>query len=132
MPSPIRIKRIEDRIRQDLSEMLARGQIHDPRLAGISVTDVKVDRELAYANIYVSALEGVSRSKDVLEGLKSASGFLRSTLAAAIDLRSFPRLRFYWDVTPEKADRIERLLAELHKSDTPQETSGEKEESEND
>jgi len=132
MPSPIRIKRIEDRIRQDLSEMLARGQIHDPRLAGISVTDVKVDRELAYANIYVSALEGVSRSKDVLEGLKSASGFLRSTLTAAIDLRSFPRLRFYWDVTPEKADRIERLLAELHKSDTPQETSGEKEESEND
>ncbi len=132
MPSPIRIKRIEDRIQQDLSEMLARGQIHDPRLAGISVTDVKVDRELAYANIYVSALEGVSRSKDVLEGLKSASGFLRSTLAAAIDLRSFPRLRFYWDVTPEKADRIERLLAELHKSDTPQETSGEKEESEND
>ena len=114
MPSEIRLQRIADRIRQELSELLIR-EINDPRLQQIYVTDVKVDRELAYADVYVSAVEGTSRSADVLAGLESASGFLRRTLAARVELRAFPRLRFHWDVTPENADRLEKILAELRK-----------------
>lgn len=94
------------------------GQIRDPRLTGITITDVKVDRELAYADIYVSAVEGSQRSQEILDGLQSASGFIRRTLADQIELRVFPRLRFHWDPTPERADRIERLLASL-RSETP-------------
>ncbi len=90
-------------------------EISDPRLKQIYLTDVKIDRELAFADIFVSAVEGVERSSDVLAGLESASGFLRRTLAARIELRSFPRLRFHWDMTPENADRVERILAELRK-----------------
>jgi len=112
MPSGVRLQRIADRIRQELSEMLIR-EINDPRLKLIYLTDVKVDRELAYADIFVSALEGTSRSKDVLSGLESASGFIRRTLTSRMELRAFPRLRFHWDVTPENADRIEQTLAEL-------------------
>ena len=112
MPSGIRLQRIADRVRQELSEMLIR-ELNDPRLKQIFLTDVKIDRELAYADIYVSAIEGVERSKDVLAGLESASGFIRRTLASRIELRSFPRLRFHWDVTPENADHIEKILAEL-------------------
>ena len=88
-------------------------EISDPRLKQIYVTDVKIDKELAFADIYVSALEGVSRSKDVLAGLESASGFIKRTLASHIELRAFPRIRFHWDVTPENADHIEKILAEL-------------------
>lgn len=112
MPSGIRLQRIADRIRQELSEMLVR-EISDPRLELIYVTDVKVDKELAYADIFVSALEGHDRSREVLAGLESASGFLRRTLAGRVDLRVFPRLRFHWDPTPENADHIEKILAEL-------------------
>jgi len=112
MPSGVRLQRIADRIRLELSEMLIR-EISDPRLHQIYLTDVKVDRELAYADIYVSAIEGVERSKDVLAGLESASGFIRRTLASRVELRAFPRLRFHWDVTPENADHIEKLLADL-------------------
>jgi ribosome-binding factor A len=112
MPSKIRLKRISDRLRELLAEMLVK-EIQDPRLASISVTDVKVDRELAYADIFVSAVEGQERSKEVLTGLESARGYLRSALAARVDLRVVPRLRFHWDPTPEKADHIERILAEL-------------------
>ncbi len=90
-------------------------EISDPRLKQIYLTDVKVDKELAYVDVFVSAVEGVERSADVLAGLESASGFLRRTLSARIELRSFPRLRFHWDMTPENADRIERILAELRK-----------------
>jgi ribosome-binding factor A len=112
MPSGIRLQRIADRIRLELSEMLIR-EISDPRLKLIYVTDVKIDRELAYADVYVSAIEGVSRSKDVLAGLESASAFIKRTLASRVELRAFPRLRFHWDMTPENADRIEKKLAEL-------------------
>ena len=112
MPSDLRLQRIADRIREELSEMLIK-EINDPRLKLIYVTDVKIDKELAYADIFVSAVEGVSRSKDVLAGLESASGFIRRTLASRVELRAFPRLRFHWDMTPENADHIEKILAEL-------------------
>lgn len=118
MPSGIRLQRIADRIRQDLSEMLIR-EISDPRLHQIFITDAKVDRELAFADIYVSAVEGSARSAEILDGLEHASGFLRHELASRIELRVFPRLRFHWDPTPENADRIERLLADLRKNERP-------------
>ena len=113
MPSKLRLKRISDRIRQELSELLIR-EVNDPRLAGITITDVKIDRELAYADIFASAVEGHQRSDEVLQGLHSASGFLRRSLADRVELRVFPRLRFHWDPTPERADHIERLLASLN------------------
>jgi ribosome-binding factor A len=117
MPSKIRMQRISDRIRNELSEMLVK-EVQDPRLSGISVTDVRVDRELAYADVYVSAVEGHERSREVLEGLHSASGFLRHALSLRVDLRVFPRLRFHWDPTPERADHIERVLASI-RDETP-------------
>ena len=52
MPSPLRLQRIADRIREELSDMVVR-EISDPRLSGISITGAKVDRELSYADIFV-------------------------------------------------------------------------------
>jgi ribosome-binding factor A len=80
---------------------------------------VKVDKELAFADIYVSAVEGSARSQEVLNGLESASGLIRRTLSARVELRTFPRLRFHWDPTPENADRIEKVLAELRNKKKP-------------
>ena len=76
---------------------------------------MEVDRELAFATIYVSSLEGSSQAQTILEGLDRAQGFLRRELAQRIELRTFPRLRFRWDATFEKADVIERLIASLHR-----------------
>lgn len=88
-------------------------EVRDPRLQQIFITDVKVDRELAYADVYVSAVEGAARSKEILAGLQAAGGFLQRSLASRVELRAFPRLRFHWDPTPENAGHIEKLLAEL-------------------
>jgi len=112
MPSTVRVQRISDRIREELSQILLK-DISDPRLQHVFVTDARVDRELAFADVYVSAVEGASRSQEILQGLDSASGFLRRELSARIDLRSFPRLRFHWDPTPENADHIEKLLDQI-------------------
>ncbi len=114
MVKPIRARRIADRIRQELSEILIY-EVTDPRLEGVTVTDVTVDRELAYAKVYVSALEGTARREEVLEGLEHAARFFRYQLSQRIDLRSFPQLRFKWDATAERAERIESLIASLEK-----------------
>jgi ribosome-binding factor A len=115
MVSKSRAQRIADRIREELSLLLIY-DIADPRLSGVSITDVSVDRELAYASIYVSALEGSERSEEILDAFNHARGFLRSQLAQRIELRSFPQLRFNWDPTYERAERIEQLLASLNDS----------------
>lgn len=112
MVSKLRSQRIADRIREELSEMIIM-EVSDPRLAGVSVTDVKVDRELAFADVYVSALEGAQRAPEIIAGLQHAGGYLRRELAKRVELRVFPRLRFHWDPTPEQADQIERLLNQL-------------------
>ena len=124
MPTSLRMQRINDRMREELSEMVVM-EISDPRLSGISITDVKVDREFTYADIYVSAVEGHERAPEILEGLNHASGFLRKSLADRIELRIFPRLRFHWDPTPEKADHIEKLLAGLRNEVKPAPTDHE-------
>ncbi len=116
MPSEVRLQRIADRIKRELSEMLI-FELSDPRVQQIYVTDVNIDRELAYANIYVSAIEGAERAPEVLAGLESASGFIRRNLAKRVQLRSFPQLRFRWDPTPENADRIEKIFTEIREND---------------
>lgn len=112
MPSTLRMKRINDRFKQVLSLTIL-AKMDDPRLAGVNVTDVKVDRELDYANIYVSSLAGKESSRDVLAALNHARGFLKRELANEIDLRLMPKLRFFWDPTPEKAARIDDLLNQI-------------------
>jgi ribosome-binding factor A len=123
----MRLQRIADRIRQELSELVIY-KVSDPRLSGISITDVTVDRELAFADVYVSAVEGKPRAAEILAGLEHASGFLRHELAERVELRLFPKLRFHWDPTPENADHIERLLASLREESSKNQKGQEKNE----
>ena len=123
MPSEIRLKKIQDQIQRVLTEILET-KVNDPRIESVYVTDVSVDRELDYANIYVSSLAGSEQAEEILAGLENASGFIRYTLSQEVKLRVMPKLRFSWDETPEKADRIESLLAEIRKEREEREQSG--------
>jgi ribosome-binding factor A len=88
-------------------------KVNDPRVEGAYITDVSVDRELDFANIYISSLAGESQADEILAGLRNASGFMRYLLSQEIEIRVMPKLRFFWDETPDRADRIESLLAEI-------------------
>jgi ribosome-binding factor A len=120
MVSKLRAERVAERIYEELATILIM-EVSDPRLTTVSVTDVSVDRELAFATIYISSLEGSEASGEIMEGLNHAKGFLRRTLAQRIQLRSFPRLRFVWDPIPERADKIDRLLDSLPEISSPTE-----------
>lgn len=121
--SKARAKKIANRIQEDLSVLLLR-EASDPRLEGVNVTDVQVDRELAYATLYVSAVEGQERKEEIMTALRGARGYLRSELASRIELHSFPQLRFHWDDTPARAARIDQLLAGLDTEPTPPDEDG--------
>ncbi len=113
MVSESRTDRIADRIKRELS-LLFMQEISDPRLEGVNITAVDLDREISHADIYVSARDGSDRQKDILAALKRASGFIRSQLAVSIShLRTFPQLRFHWDPIPERVDRMDEIFAEL-------------------
>ena len=122
MVSKSRAKRIAERIQEEISEMLI-FDIQDPRVSSAYLTDVTVDRELAFADIYVYSSLGSEAAEDVLSGFTHAGGFLRSQLASRIELRTFPRLRFHWDPTPERAEHLEKLIDSL--SQAEQDATGE-------
>ncbi len=119
------MKRINDRIKEILSVVLLT-KIEDPRLMDVSVTDVRVDRELDYANIYVSSLDKDADQDEILEALSRASGYLKYEISQEIDLRIMPKLRFFWDPTPpQRADRIDALLAQIRAENEAKEAANE-------
>jgi ribosome-binding factor A len=112
MANQLRQKRVADRIRSDLSDLFSR-EMSDPRLKLVTVTNVLVDRELAYANIWVCRADGDPAEDEVMAALEGARGFLRRELAARVQLRHAPQLVFHWDHSPDHAERMAHLLDEL-------------------
>jgi len=110
--SSIKQDRVAERIRTILSELLLR-EIRDPRLNNVTVTEVKLDPELMFADIYVNALGDESREEEVLSGLNSASGYLRRAVGKQVRLRNTPELHFHWDVTLERGEKMNQLLNSL-------------------
>ncbi len=110
--SKIRQKRTADRIQTILSELLLR-DMRDPRLQGLTITEVRIDRELQYADIYINALGDDSREEETMDALEKAKGFMRHELAQQMDLRTVPHLHFHWDPSLAHAERISEILDSL-------------------
>ena len=105
----IKQERVATLIRNILSTLLMT-KVTDPALETVTVTDVKVDREFEYADVYVHALDDQA---EVMAGLARASGFLRRELAQRVRLRNVPVLHFHWDVSVERGERIDQILESL-------------------
>jgi ribosome-binding factor A len=116
--SKIKQERTSGQIRKILSQLILR-DVSDPRLHGITITDVELDPELLFAKVYVNALGEEDRQQEVMIGLEHARGFLRREVAKRVRLRKAPELLFRWDESLERGERIDALLAGL---DIPRET----------
>lgn len=119
----IKQQRVATLIRNILSTLLMT-EVTDPALESVTVTDVKIDHEFEYADVYVYALDDQA---EVMAGLARANGYLRRELAQRIRLRNVPVLHFHWDVTMERGERIDSLLQSL---DLPPEPAPETQEDE--
>ncbi len=113
----VRQQRTAEQIRTTLSQLLLL-EMKDPRLQGVTVTRVNIDRELQYADVYVHALAEDEREAEVMDGLQRATGFLRRELGNSLRLRQTPMLHFHWDPSLAHAEHINQLLDGL---DIPEE-----------
>jgi ribosome-binding factor A len=116
--SEIKRKRAANQLQLLLSE-LVRAEVDDPRVAGVTITEVRLDREMEHATIFVAALAGDRVRDDVLSGLTSAQGFLRRELGRRMHVRRVPALHFYWDAGLAHGERIAQLLDGLHDTGAP-------------
>jgi len=115
--SPVkRSVRVAERIRLELSELLLRGEVRDPRAAGAIVSRVIVTDDLSLARVYVRLLDPAAderRQKDLVKALEGARGYLRREIGKRLSSKRTPDLKVYWDDGVERADRVEGILAEL-------------------
>ena len=104
-----RIGRINEEIQRELSALLR--TVKDPRLQGglLTITHVDTTSDLRYSRIFVSALDK-GQEQEMLKGLKSASGYLRWELGAALKLRYTPELQFVADVSIQQGAHILEML----------------------
>lgn len=108
-----RIGRINEEIQRELSDLLR--NLKDPRVQGtlISITRVETTPDLRYAKVCVSFLEK-ARAKEAIAGLKSASGYLRRELGAALQLRYTPELQWEEDESITRGAQMLELLGRLN------------------
>jgi ribosome-binding factor A len=106
-----RMRRVNEAIRQVLSDALA-GELKDPRVGFVTVTDVDTSPDLRHARVYVSVLGAPEEREATLDGLRSAHGYLQGRIGGELNLKNTPELRFFYDDTAERAARLEALLHE--------------------
>ena len=123
-----RIGRINEEIQRELANQIR--TLKDPRVSGtgmVSITRVDTTGDLRYSRIYISVLNK-DQEKDVMKGLKSASGFLRRELGAALRLRYTPELQFVADDSIQYGAHILGLINDANRRDEERETVSETEE----
>ena len=104
--------KVSELIHRELSQLLFR-EARDPRLAEVNITEVRVTADLLLARVYFTVLGGAEAEQAARAGLESASGYLRSQLAARVSLRLVPTLTFEVDRSAEYGQRIDQLLDEI-------------------
>src|SRR5215218_2770194 len=105
--------RVGDQIRQEISELLTRGAVHDPGIGFITLTQVKVSPDLQLARVYYTSMGDEKALKETAKALGRATPFLRRQVAQRLRLRRAPELQFFYDQSVAHQDRIEQILQDL-------------------
>ncbi len=106
-----RADRVADALQRELAEII-RDEMDDPRLGMVNITEVQVSRDMSQAKVHVNFV--VPKSDDdaseALEVLNGAAGFLRAQVGKTVRMRSVPRLRFYYDASGERGQKLSALI----------------------
>ena len=116
-----RPRRIAGLLQRELSDLIRR-EVSDPRVGDVTLTAVDVSRDLSSARVYFTVFDKKHDVKDVAHALNHAAGYLRHHLRSRVDLRGIPNLRFVYDESVERGERIDSLLDHaLHDEDETKE-----------
>lgn len=114
-----RSHRVAEQIQRELADLL-QFEVKDPRVGGVTITEVEVSGDMAHAKVYYSASEQKAQSADELQkGLEKSAGFLRGQLAKRMMLRTVPQLHFVYDASIDRGMRLSRLIDEALAPELP-------------
>jgi ribosome-binding factor A len=110
--------RVADQIRQELSVLLSRGEVHDPGIGFITLTRVQVTADLQLARVYYTTMGDEQGRKDTAKALQRATPFFRRQVGGRLQLRRVPELEFRFDESVAHQDRIEQIIRDLHEEES--------------
>lgn len=108
--------RVSQLIRRKVTQLLLE-ESNDPRLMGVTITDVAVNRDTTRAEVFYSIIGEAEQIAETQTALDGAAGWLRNEMAPTLRLRNLPKLVFIYDPSLAHGARIEELLHELHVED---------------
>lgn len=109
-----RLLRLGEQIREEIANMLLRGEIKDPRVNQfLTINRVEVVSDLAYAKVYVSSFMADNQLNKGVKGLQNAAGFIQSTIAKKLTIRKFPKLTFIADTSLRDGFNMVKKIDEL-------------------
>lgn len=112
--SEYRLQRVENMIREMISEMIMKGVIKDPRISSlVSISKVDISKDLSYARIYMSGFENEKKTILSVDGLNSAAGFIQSNLGKKMHTRTTPKLKFVFDTSIRDGFEMSKKLDAL-------------------
>ena len=117
MPQSYRPHRVGDVIRKEISELLTRGDVHDPGIGFITLTRVTVTPDLQLARVYYTSLGDPHARRETAKALERATPFFRRQVGSRVQLRRVPELEFRFDESIAHQDRIEQILRDLHQEE---------------
>ncbi len=117
MAQGYRPDRVGEQIRDVISEVLTRGDVHDPGIGFITLTRVQVTPDLQIARVFYTSLGDEKTRKETARALDRATSFFRRQIGGRLRLRRVPELEFRFDQSIEDQDRIEQILRDLHEED---------------
>lgn len=110
--SSYRPERVGEQIHKEVAQLMMHG-IKDPRVATVSITGVKVSRDLSLAKVFFTVLDEATERKDAERGLKSVAPYLRRQLGQVMRMRFIPELRFEYDKSISYGQKIDDLLRQV-------------------
>ena len=112
-----RLQRLNDQLRDEISQLILRGEVKDPRVnTFLSINRVEVTNDLAYAKVYVSTFLTDNQLKKGVDGLNAAAGFIQKEIAKKLRIRQFPKLQFIVDVGMKEGFKMVQTLNNLEKA----------------
>ena len=111
MAHSTRMERVAERVRVELSTLLMR-TVRDPAVSAVTITHVSMTSDLQLARIYYTVLDGSDR-RDTARGLRRANSYLRRSIGQRLQLRQVPELRFVFDETLDRQDRLAKIFTEI-------------------
>lgn len=115
--SEYRNERVAGEIHRLMTELVY-SELKDPLIPEfMSVNEVRMNRDLSLATIYVSTLGDEQEKNNMMKGLEKAKGYLRKRVAETINLRLAPELRFVLDESLERGNRMDALIEKVRAED---------------